>query len=162
MYKLFVLIKIREAITLEKKSKVAAGLLALFLGGIGVHKFYLGQTLAGILYLLFCWTGIPHIIAFVEAIIILTMADADFDAKYNADCAQPARPQQPAPTCAPQINTAYHPVQAQSVPVSQAVKPAPQKDTENTGELLMSYKKLLDEGVITQDEFAAVKNKLLK
>lgn len=147
---------------MEKKSKIAAGLLALFLGGIGVHKFYLGQTLAGILYLLFCWTGIPGIIAFIEAIILLTMSDADFDAKYNADCAQPVRPQQPAPTYAPQNNTTYHPVQAQAVPVSQAAKPAPQKDTKNTVELLMSYKKLLDEGVITQDEFAAIKNKLLK
>lgn len=38
---------------MEKKNKTTAGLLALFLGGLGVHKFYLGQTLAGVLYLLF-------------------------------------------------------------------------------------------------------------
>jgi TM2 domain-containing membrane protein YozV len=65
------------------KSKIAAALLALFLGGIGVHKFYLGQVGLGILYLLFCWTFIPSIIAFVEFIILLTMSDEAFDRKYG-------------------------------------------------------------------------------
>jgi len=65
------------------KTKTTAGILALLLGGIGVHKFYLGQTGLGILYLLFCWTFIPAIVAFVEGIIYLSMSDADFNAKYN-------------------------------------------------------------------------------
>jgi TM2 domain-containing membrane protein YozV len=65
------------------KSKSSAGILALLLGGIGVHKFYLGQPGLGILYLVFFWTLIPAIVAFVEGIIYLTMSDADFDAKYN-------------------------------------------------------------------------------
>lgn len=68
---------------LHDRSKMAAALLAFFLGGIGVHKFYLGQTGMGILYLIFCWTWIPAIIAFVEFIIFLTMSDEDFDQKYN-------------------------------------------------------------------------------
>jgi len=55
-----------------EKSQTTAGLLALFLGGIGVHKFYLGQSGLGILYLLFCWTFIPGIIALIEAIIYFT------------------------------------------------------------------------------------------
>ncbi len=50
-----------------KKSPTTAVLLALFLGGIGAHKFYLGKTVAGILYLLFCWTTIPAWIALFEA-----------------------------------------------------------------------------------------------
>lgn len=65
------------------KSKIAAALLAFFLGGIGVHKFYLGQTGKGIIYLLFCWTFIPAIIAFVEFIILLTMSDETFNQKYG-------------------------------------------------------------------------------
>ena len=65
------------------KSKIAAGILALFLGGFGIHKFYLGSGGWGILYLLFCWTFIPAIAAFVEAIILLTMSDDRFDQKYN-------------------------------------------------------------------------------
>ncbi|MGD0707431.1 MAG: TM2 domain-containing protein [Anaerolineaceae bacterium] len=53
-----------------KKDPTAAVLLALFLGGFGIHKFYLGQTGMGVLYLIFCWTGIPSLIAFFEAFMI--------------------------------------------------------------------------------------------
>ena len=56
----------------RKKSAVVALLLAIFLGGIGGHKFYLGNIVLGILYLVFCWTGIPSIVALVEA---FTLAD---------------------------------------------------------------------------------------
>ena len=49
--------------------KVTYIILALFLGGIGIHKFYANRTAAGIIYLLFCWTFIPALIAFIEAII---------------------------------------------------------------------------------------------
>ena len=62
---------------------MAAALLALFLGGFGVHKFYLGQPLLGILYLVFCWTFIPAFIAFIEAIILLCMSDESFARKYG-------------------------------------------------------------------------------
>ena len=65
------------------KSRIAAALLAFFLGGIGVHKFYLGQVGWGFLYLIFCWTFIPVIAAFVEFIIYLTMSDQAFAAKYH-------------------------------------------------------------------------------
>jgi len=56
----------------RKRSAVVALLLAIFLGGIGGHKFYLGNFVLGILYLVFCWTGIPSIVALVEA---FTLAD---------------------------------------------------------------------------------------
>lgn len=65
------------------KSKIAAALLAFFLGGFGVHKFYLGQVGLGILYLVFFWTFIPAIIAFIEFIIFLTMRDEAFNQKYG-------------------------------------------------------------------------------
>jgi hypothetical protein len=63
-------------------SRVAAGLFALFLGGIGIHKFYLGRVGWGVVYLLFCWTLIPAIVALVEGIIYLSMTDRDFSARY--------------------------------------------------------------------------------
>ncbi len=65
------------------KSKVVAILLALFLGGIGGHKFYLDRPGQGILYLIFCWTFIPGIIAFIEAIIYLCSSEQSFHQKYG-------------------------------------------------------------------------------
>jgi len=65
------------------KNKVAAGVLAILLGGLGVHKFYLGKLGQGILYLIFSWTGIPSIIGLIEGILYLTQTDEEFNAKYN-------------------------------------------------------------------------------
>lgn len=59
-------------------SKVVYCVLAFFLGGIGIHKFYAGRSGAGIAMLLFCWTGIPSIIALIDFIVGLTKkADAN-------------------------------------------------------------------------------------
>lgn len=52
-------------------NKVVYLLLTFFLGWIGVHKFYSGKTGSGVCYLLFCWTGIPGIIAVIEFIAAL-------------------------------------------------------------------------------------------
>ncbi len=65
------------------KSKTITTILALFLGGIGIHKFYLGQSAQGILYLLFCWTLIPSILAFFQFFGLLLMSDHSFNVKYN-------------------------------------------------------------------------------
>ena len=45
-------------------------LLALLVGGFGVHRFYLGDLL-GIVYLIFCWTFIPMIVSAIEALIFM-------------------------------------------------------------------------------------------
>ncbi len=66
----------------KSKNRVTAAILALLLGGIGIHHFYLGNTLLGVIYLLFCWTFIPGIIALVEGIFLLCMSDATFDKRY--------------------------------------------------------------------------------
>ena len=64
-------------------NKWIAAILAFLLGGLGVHKFYLGQKGWGIVYILFCWTGIPSIVAFIEMILYLLMSDEEFAAKYH-------------------------------------------------------------------------------
>lgn len=53
-------------------NKVAYCILAFFLGGFGIHKFYAGKTGAGVTMLLFCWTFIPAIIALIDFIVGLT------------------------------------------------------------------------------------------
>ena len=59
-------------------NKVVYCLLAFFLGGIGIHKFYAGKIGTGILFILFCWTFIPGIIAFIDFIIgICKKSDAN-------------------------------------------------------------------------------------
>ena len=66
-----------------EKNRIVAIVLAFFLGGFGVHKFYLGRIGWGVIYLLFCWTFIPTIVAFIEFIIYLCMSDKDFARKYG-------------------------------------------------------------------------------
>lgn len=59
-------------------SKVTYCVLAFLLGGLGVHKFYVGKIGTGILFLLFCWTYIPAFIALIEFIVALCKpADAN-------------------------------------------------------------------------------------
>lgn len=72
------------------KSRTTAAILAIFLGGLGVHRFYLGQTGLGIIYLLFFWTFIPAVVAIIDFLIWLTMTDEKFNEKYNQGIAMPA------------------------------------------------------------------------
>lgn len=65
------------------KNKIVAAILALILGGLGIHKFYLGQSGKGILYLIFCWTYVPAILGFIEGLTILCSNDENFQIKYR-------------------------------------------------------------------------------
>lgn len=58
-----------------KKSKVAAALLCFFLGGLGVHRFYVGKVGTGILWLF--TFGLLGIGAIVDFIMILVGAFKD-------------------------------------------------------------------------------------
>lgn len=69
-----------------EKSKVAAGLLGIFLGALGIHKFYLGYTKAGVIMLLVSLLTlgigaiVMDIIGIIEGILYLTKNDWEF---YN-------------------------------------------------------------------------------
>lgn len=79
---------------MDSKSKIAAGLLAIFLGSLGIHKFYLGYSGAGIVMLLVSLlagivtlglaTAIMSLIALIEGIIYLTKTDEQFYYTYVA------------------------------------------------------------------------------
>lgn len=69
-------------------SKIAAGICGILLGSLGVHKFILGYTGAGLIMLLvtlltcFIASPIMHLIGLIEGIIYLTKSDADFVKTY--------------------------------------------------------------------------------
>ncbi len=75
-----------------QKSKVAAGVLAILLGGLGIHKFYIGAPGAGVIMLLCTFLGwvllfiptlIVWLISIIEGIIYLTKSDEDFYETYE-------------------------------------------------------------------------------
>src|SRR5438270_7745067 len=69
-------------------NKVPAGVLGILLGSLGVHKFILGYTTAGLIMLLIslltCFLAAPvmHIIGLIEGIIYLTKSDEEFVRTY--------------------------------------------------------------------------------
>lgn len=66
------------------KSKIVAGILGILLGGLGVHKFYMGNILAGVVYLVFSWTTVPGILGLIEGIVFLIDDDEKFQARVEA------------------------------------------------------------------------------
>jgi TM2 domain-containing membrane protein YozV len=70
------------------EKKIVAGILAILLGQLGIHKFYLGYNTAGIIMLLVtlltCGVGgiIMWVIALIEGITYLTKTDEQFVATY--------------------------------------------------------------------------------
>ncbi|WP_224269617.1 TM2 domain-containing protein [Haloprofundus salinisoli] len=62
--------------------RLVAALLAILLGSFGAHRFYLGRTKTGLLYLLFFWTGIPGLVGIVEGALYLSKSREEFEARY--------------------------------------------------------------------------------
>ena len=54
-----------------EENRLTYGLLAIFMGSCGLHKFYGGKAGQGIIYILFSWTFIPFIISLIEGIAAL-------------------------------------------------------------------------------------------
>ena len=74
-----------------EKSRVVAAVLAILLGALGIHKFYLGLQKEGIIMLAVCVVGsivfgagpmIMGLVGLIEGIIYLTKTDADFQREY--------------------------------------------------------------------------------
>ena len=55
-----------------KKNSTIAGVLAFFLGTVGIHQFYMGNVKKGLIYLLLFWTGIPTILGIMDGAVYLT------------------------------------------------------------------------------------------
>lgn len=69
----------------QQKNRSIAAILALSgtLTISGLHKFYLGQPLWGLLYLLLSWTPIPKVACAIEAVWYLAQDEETFDRNFN-------------------------------------------------------------------------------
>jgi TM2 domain-containing membrane protein YozV/RNA polymerase subunit RPABC4/transcription elongation factor Spt4 len=65
------------------KNKWIAVILALWLGGLGAHKFYLGKYAQGVIYLVLCWTFVPFVIGWVEAVVYAFTPEEGFSERYS-------------------------------------------------------------------------------
>ena len=79
-------LEIFSVATSGRKDKFAAGILALFLGSIGIHKFYLGFTGVGVLYVILAisMVGLLYTVpaSIIEGIIYISKTNEDFDRIY--------------------------------------------------------------------------------
>lgn len=82
--------RVKKHNTAYRKNKYVAGFLALFGGFVGIHRFYLGESGMGILYIMmFFFTfgiyrlPITMIIGFIEAFRYFSMSEEKFDRKFN-------------------------------------------------------------------------------
>lgn len=129
------------------KSKTTAIALCFFLGGFGIHRFYLGQTGLGILYLIFFWTFIPAFIALIDFIGFLLMSEETFNQKYNLTSIIMKAQQTPPNN---NVNTvAINMGNSQNHPAS------------STSEEIMKLYELKEKGIITQEEFDLKKKVML-
>jgi TM2 domain-containing membrane protein YozV len=77
--------------TVSDKKKLVAGLLGIFLGEFGIHKFYLGYNTEGLIMLLVTLLtgGLASVLVWalgiVEGIIYLTKSDDEFRRIYVED-----------------------------------------------------------------------------
>lgn len=64
--------------------KVLAGVLGILFGGLGIHRFILGDVVGGILRIVisFATCGLGSFIGLIEGIIYLTKTDEEFVATY--------------------------------------------------------------------------------
>jgi TM2 domain-containing membrane protein YozV len=67
------------------KEKKTAGILGIFLGAFGVHHFYLGSTMSGVIEIVatVVTCGIGGLLGLVEGIMLLVMKDEEFNGRYN-------------------------------------------------------------------------------
>jgi TM2 domain-containing membrane protein YozV len=119
------------------RNRTAALLFCFFGGAIGLHKFYLGKNVEGIIYLIFCWSGIPYLISFFEFLGLCFMSDREFDARFN-----------------------YYAPNTLDRGSSYPVVP-PSRSTKEATSTLYELKKLYEDGIITAEEYEAKRRKML-
>ena len=59
--------------------------LAVLGGVFGLQEFYLNRIGLGIAAVLFWWTCIPAVVAFIEAVVWLFRGEGEFNRRFNHD-----------------------------------------------------------------------------
>lgn len=78
----------RQQLASRAATKIPAGICGILLGGLGIHKFILGYTGAGLIMLLVsvltCFAAWPifSVIGLIEGILYLTKSDEEFVSTY--------------------------------------------------------------------------------
>lgn len=119
------------------KERTIAILLCFFGGFFGIHKFYLGKNVEGIMYLVFSWTFIPGFISFFDFFGLCFMSDREFNARFNY--AEPNRLDRGV-----------------DYPIAPAVS-----STKDPTATLYELKKLYEDGIITAEEYELKRRKML-
>lgn len=66
----------------RNSDQIVAGILAILIGGLGVHKFYQGNMRNGVLYLCFFWTAIPALLGLIEGVLMLLADESEYEQKW--------------------------------------------------------------------------------
>ena len=155
------------------KSKGVAYVLLIFLGWLGIHKFYVGKVGMGVVYILLLVSGfllwIPWILLVIGLLIDLFILGSQVD---TCNLAQSNRNllNQTAMLTQGTANLSARVAANQSQPNAMTMQnraigvptppPAPNQ-SNNQVEQLRKLKSLLDAGILTQEEFEAEKQKIL-
>ena len=70
-------------------SRTTAIFLALLFGGVGAHKFYLGQTKTGVLYVMFSMLLIPVLLGWIDGAALIRMDRPTFERRFGKRVRQP-------------------------------------------------------------------------
>ncbi len=100
-----------------RRDEVVGILLALFLGGFGIHHFYLRRTGLGVLYACFCWTPFPWVLGFIECFFMPGRV-REFNAIQAAGIAAALGISMPGYGQPINVNVNVPPASATSAPVS--------------------------------------------
>ena len=91
---IFVTVSIFAMQKWKRNNKTEAGILAILFGGLGVHKFYIGKYGQGLLFVAFCWSGIPEIIGIMQGVHYLTQTQQEFEEELKPKQKKPKAPKE--------------------------------------------------------------------
>ncbi|PZO22862.1 MAG: hypothetical protein DCF25_01805 [Leptolyngbya foveolarum] len=134
-----------------------AGALPVPLPIAWIHKFYLGQYLWGIVYLVLAPTGLPQVACCLEGLWYVSQNDEDFSAKFPA-----ASETLSAVTVLAQSSNA----QVQTIQKALKIQPSTESNSVdstsvNLAAVIRELDQLRKEGLITEYEFEQKRRKLL-